>query len=453
MGIDMEDRKGFYKSFFQICVALILQNVMTLAVNLADNMMIGGYSEISLSGVAAVNQIQFIYQQLLLALGDGVVIVCSQYWGKKKLEPMRKISAIGMQSAMIIAGVLFFLVSVFPMQMMHLFTDEMPIIAEGMEYLAIIRFTYFFFAVSMLLLAVLRSVEIVKIAFILSVITFCINCGINAVLIYGRFGFPELGVRGAAIGTLAARIIECIVVLFFVIKKEDRLRLKLQPFFRFHKEYMKDYFRITLPNLIVQGLWGVNTALQTVILGHMTAAAIAANSMASTLFSVIKSMAIGSASAASVIIGKAIGSGNMEQVQSYSKILQKMFLLIGVAGGIVLFFLRIPVLSMYNLSEETMRMANQFLIVLSVILVGMSYQMPTNTGIIRGGGNAMHMVKMDLVSIWCIVIPVSFLAAFVFHASPLIVVCCLNSDQIFKCIPAYVVSNHRNWVRVLTKES
>lgn len=445
--------KQFYRSFFQICIALVLQNVMTLAVNLADNMMIGAYSEISLSGVAAVNQIQFVYQQLLLALGDGVVIVCSQYWGKKKTEPMRKISAIGMQAAMIIACILFFLVSVFPVQMMRLFTDETSIIAEGMEYLAIIRFTYFFFAVSMLLLAILRSVEIVRIAFILSVITFGINCSINAVLIYGRFGFPKLGVRGAAIGTLAARIIECIIVLIFVIKKEDRMRLKLKPFFQFHAEYIKDYCRITIPNLIVQGLWGVNTALQTVVLGHMTAAAIAANSVASTLFSVIKSMATGSASAASIIIGKAIGSGDMERVQTYSRILQKLFLLIGVTGGILLFFLRIPVLSLYNLSEETMRMADQFLIVLSVVMVGMSYQMPTNTGIIRGGGNAMHMVKMDLISIWCIVIPVSFLAAFVFHAPPLIVVCCLNSDQIFKCIPAYVVSNHRNWVRILTKEN
>lgn len=448
----MTKDKQFYRSFFTIYIALVLQNVITLSVNLADNMMLGAYSEVSLSGVAAVNQIQFVYQQIVMAFGEGMVIFCSQYWGKKQTEPMKKIAAIAMHAALAVAALLFVLVSIFPYEAVGIFTTDGLIVAEGVRYLSILRFSYPFFAVTLLLLAALRSVEIVKIALYLSIMTFCVNCGINYVLIYGNFGAPELGVAGAAIGTLAARVLECIVLIVFIAKKEKRLCLRFKDYLKFHPDYLKDYFKITTPMLVVQGLWGANTALQTVILGHMTAAAIAANSVASTLFLMVKSMAVGAASAASVLIGKTIGVGDLGKVKEYSKTLQKLFVMIGIAGGILLFFLRIPILHFYDLSEGTKAMANQFLLILCVVFVGMSYQMPTNNGIIRGGGDAMYVVKMDIISIWLIVLPLSFFMAFIVKASPAVVVCCLNADQIFKCIPAFIKSNYGSWVRKLTRD-
>ena len=444
--------RSFYRSFFMIYIALVLQNVVTLSVNLADNMMLGAYSEVSLSGVAAVNQIQFVYQQLLLALGDGLVIFCSQYWGKKMTGPMKRIAATAMQAGLLICALLFFLVSLFPVQALRLFTTDEAIIAEGVRYLGIIRFTYLFFAITQILLATLRSVEMVKIAFMLSVQTFFINCGINYVLIYGKFGAPELGVAGAAIGTLVARIVECIVLICYVRKKEKNLRIRLKDYLKFDKVLCVDYIKITAPMLLVQGLWGLNTAMQTVILGHMTAAAIAANSVASTLFLLVKSIPVGAASTASIMIGKKIGEGDLDVVKNYARVLQKMFVVIGIISGILLFFLRIPVLSLYDLSENTREMANTFLIILSIVAVGMSYQMPTNNGIIRGGGNAMFVVKMDIISIWGIVIPLSLIMAFVVKASPVVVVCCLNADQIFKCVPAFLEANYGKWIRKLTRD-
>ena len=130
-----------------------------------------------------------------------------------------------------------------------------------------------------------------------------------------------------------------------------------------------------------------------------------------------------------------------------------MFIVICVLSGIFLFFIRFPVLGLYDLQPATKEMANAFLIILSVVCVGMSYQMPTNNGIIRGGGNAMFVVKMDLVSIWMIVLPLSFIMAFVVKASPIVVVCCLNADQIFKCVPAFLESHYGNWIRKLTREA
>ena len=444
--------RAFYRKFFTVYIALVLQNVVTLSVNLADNIMLGGYSEVALSGAAAVNQIQFVFQQMIMALGDGLVILSSQYWGKRQTEPMKKIAAQAMHAALFVTACLFLLVSLFPREILGLFTADEPIIREGMSYLGIIRFTYLFFAMTQILLAVLRGVEIVKIAFYLSVITLCINCGINFVLIYGRFGAPELGAAGAAIGTLAARIAEFVILLAYIAKKAQFLHLSVKSFLKTDRTLSLDYFKITVPMFVVNGLWGLNTALQTVILGHMTSAAIAANSVASTIFLMVKSMAVGAASSASIVIGKTIGEGNMNLVKQYAKKMQKMFVVIGLVSGLVLFLIRIPILELYELTPATREMANTFLLILSVVIVGMSYQMPTNNGIIRGGGSPMFVVKMDLISIWCIVIPLSFFMAFVVQASPAVVVCCLNADQVFKCVPAFIKANFGSWIRELTRE-
>lgn len=448
----MNEKRKFYWNFISLASALMLQNVVTLSVNLADNVMLGAYSEPALAGVAAVNQIQFVYQQLLLALGDGLVIFGSQYWGKHRLEPLKRIASAAMRPALLIAAALSLAVSMFPREVLLIFTRDPEIVREGMQYLNIVRFTYIFFAVTQILLATLRSTEAVKIAFRLSVMTFFVNCGINYVLIYGRFGAPEMGAAGAAVGTLAARILECAVLIIYISRCEKNLRMQWKDYLHWDRVLSVDYLKIAAPMVVVQGLWGVNTALQTAILGHMTSNAIAANSVASTLFLLVKSMAVGASSATAVIIGTAIGSGDLQRTRSYARTLQKIFVLIGIVSGLILFFIRTPILGLYDLTEGTRQMADTFLIILSVVCVGMSYQMPTNNGIIRGGGNAMFVLKMDLVSIWMIVLPLSFYMAFIAGASPAAVVCCLNADQIFKCVPAFLEVRYGKWMKKLTRE-
>lgn len=447
----MKDRE-FYKSFFQLYIVLVLQNIVTLSVNLADNIMLGAYGEISLSGVTAVNQIQFLYQQLLIAFGDGMVIFCSQYWGKKQIQPMKKVIAIAMRFGVATAVMLFLAITLFPGQAMQVFTTDERIIGEGVTYLRTIRFTYLFFAVTQMLLAALRSTEVAKIALNLSVLALVVNCAINYVLIFGRFGAPELGVTGAAIGTLTARILECAVLIGYIVQKEKYLRLKLADFMQRDQTLLKDYLKVLMPLLVFSVLWGINTAMQTVVLGHMNSAAIAANSAASNLYLVVKSAAVGAASAASVMIGKTIGMGDGELVKRYARKLQILFLLLAIAGGILLYFIRIPVLSLYDLSPETMELANQFLIILSVVYVAMAYQMPTNAGIIKGGGSVYFSAKLDTVCICLIVIPLSCYMAFVAGASSAVVVICLNIDQFIKCVPVFLKVNYGNWMKKLTRE-
>ncbi len=433
-------------------IVLVLQNIITLSVNLADNLMLGAYSETALSGAAAVNQIQFVYQMMLLAFGEGIVVLGTQYFGKKNMQPIKKLSSIAMRFGLATAILLFILVTLFPAKVISVFTNDPGIIAAGSEYLTLIRFTYFFFAITQILLATLRSTGVVKIALGLSVLSLVVNCCINYTLIYGHFGAPELGLTGASIGTLTARILELVALIIFIRCKEKNLDLRLRDYGTFDKTLFRDFVRLMAPLLFVNCMWGFNTAAQNAILGHMTARAIAANSVASTLFLMVKSGAQGAAGTASFFVGKTIGEGNMEQLKTYAKTMQIMFVGLGICAGIILFLIRIPILGIYNLEPETMELANSFLIVLSVIVMTMSYQMPTNAGIIKAGGATKYCMILDLVCIWCICIPGSFLLAFVFHASPIAVVWMLNFDQIIKGIPAFFKCNYGHWAYKLTRD-
>ena len=448
----MTDNKKFYGSFLKMFFILAVQNIITLSVNLADNIMLGAYSETSLSGVTAVNQIQFIFQQIMGSLGDGIVIVGGQYLGQKRTKEFKDIAAVAMQSAAAVALLLFCAVSLFPAQILGIFTESDAIIKEGVKYLAIVKYTYLMFAVSMMLLSTLRAASKVKIALQMSVMALVINCSINYVLIYGKFGFPELGAVGAAIGTLIARAAELAVLIFYVFRKDELIRMRPRDYLTQNKLLCRDYFRVLTPSLITGTLWGFSTAAQTAILGHMSDIAIAANSAASNIYMMVKSFSIGAASATGVVIARTIGEGDLVRLRSYVGKLQRIFVLVGVCGGALLFLIRIPILSLYRgFDPATYRLADHFLMILSIVAVGMAYQMPCNVGIIKGGGQTLYTMIQDLVSIWCIVLPVSMLAAFVFDAKPETVVFCLNSDQLFKCIPAFIMVNYGKWVKKLTR--
>ncbi len=444
--------KSFYKQFFSLYWVLVLHNIIILGVNLADNIMIGSYSETALSGVGAINQIQFIFQQIIMSAGSGLVALGSQYWGQARTKEIKKLSSCAMLVGVVTSVVLFTLAAFVPERIVGIFTPSSEIISEGTKYLNLIKYTYPVFAVTNLLLASLRSVETVRIGFYVSLVTLVTNCSINYCLIGGNLGFPEMGVVGAAIGTLTARVLELLIVSVYVFVIDKKLRLKPFDFFTVEKSLFGDYSKTAFPIILVGGMFGVSTALQSVILGHMSDNAIAANSMATTLYQTLKVASVGASNATAVIIGMTIGTGNMQKLKEYVKTLQLMFVGIGVVISVTMFFVRTPILSLYNLSPETYSLANAFILVLCVTGFGMSYQMPTIIGIVQGGGDGKFVIKNDFISIWCIVLPLSFLAAFVFKWSPVAVVLCLNLDQIFKCIPGFIKVNRYTWVKKLTND-
>ncbi|MBR2571850.1 MAG: MATE family efflux transporter [Clostridia bacterium] len=445
--------KQFYRSFFAMCLLLVAQNVITLSVNLADNLMLGAFSEKALSGAAAANQIQFVYQQILIAFGETAVILGSQYFGRKQYEPIRRLFSVALRFGAGASLLLFAAVSLFPERLIGIFTKDQAIIAEGVSYLSVIRYTYLVFAVSQILLATLRATGVANIALMLSVLSLGINVGGNWLLIYGNLGFPAMGIKGAAVATLISRLAEIGVLLYYAIRRERHLRLTPRDLLRGPGNLLPDYVRVMLPVLVNAAMWGFNTAAQNAILGNLDARAIAANSVASTLFLLVKSAAVGASSTASFFIGRKIGEGSMSEVKRCARTLQVLFVMIGAAAALVLFLLRGSILSLYNLEAETRAMASAFLGILTAVMLPMSYQMPTNSGIIKGGGGTKYFMILDFVSIWLIVIPVSWYAAFRLHAAPSTVLWLLNADQFFKCVPAFLMCNFGRWAHRLTRDA
>ncbi|MBR2445991.1 MAG: MATE family efflux transporter [Clostridia bacterium] len=445
--------KGFYRTFWRLFFMIVLQNAIVLSVNLADNLMIGSYSETALAGVAAVNSLQFLYQQLTIGIGDALVTMGSQYWGQGRTAPIKQLGKAALLAGAFLGVLLFVLTSLFPYQIVGLFSETEAIVEQGVQYLAIVRWTYLFFAVSSTLLSLLRTVEIVRISTVVSAIALVTNCSINYMLISGNLGAPELGVRGAAIGTLIARALELCIILAYYMFIDKRLCVRKDDLIKTDFSLMRDYFKHCLYFVMVSFIFGSSVALQNVILGNLSDSAIAANSIASTLFQMLKVMAVGAASATAIIIGKTVGSGDLKKLKEYVRTFQIIFLCISLLTGVTLFIIRSFILEFYDLTPETYAMAKNFLLVLCVTGMGTAYQMPVNIGIVRGGGDSKFVFINDLVSIWGIVLPLSFLGAFVFHWDPTIVLLCLNSDQIFKCAAAAIKANRYKWVKKLTRET
>ena len=445
--------KDFYRSFWRLFFMIVLQNAIVLSVNLADNLMIGGYSETALSGVAAVNSLQFLFQQLTIGIGDALVTMGSQYWGQSRTAPIKQLGKAAVLGGAFLGLLLFTLTSLFPYQILGLFSDSAEIIEQGVQYLSIVRWTYLLFALSTTLLALLRTVEIVRISTIVSAVALVVNCSINYMLIEGNLGAPELGVRGAAIGTLIARALEFCIILCYYIFIDKRLRVRKQDLFVTDFSLLCDYYKHCAYFVMVSFIFGSSVALQNVILGNLSDSAIDANSIASTLFQMLKVMAVGAASATGIIIGKTVGKGDMQKLREYVKTVQVIFLCISAITGISLFIIRSFILEFYDLTPETYAIAKNFLLVLCITGMGTAYQMPVNIGIVRGGGDSRFVFINDLISIWGIVLPLSFLGAFVFHWPPTAVLFCLNSDQLFKCAAAAIKANRYKWVKKLTRET
>ncbi|MGI6153948.1 MAG: MATE family efflux transporter [Christensenellaceae bacterium] len=445
------ETKNLFKQFFPLLIVIALQQLIALTVNLVDNFMLGAYSELAMSGAALVNQIQFMLQQLVAGVGAGVTVLGAQYWGKQEVGPIRHIISIGLKFALL-AGIGFCAVTAaLPNQVMGLFTNDSAVVAAAVEYLQIMCWTYIIYSVSAVLMYSLQSVQTAFIGTIMSGCTIGINALLNYCLIYGNFGAPEMGIRGAAVATLISRVVELAIILVYILRVDKKLRMKLSHLLSFDKSYLNDYIRVALPIILSGSLWGVAQAVQTAILGHINSNTIAANSIASVIFQMFAIFGFSCANAASVTVGKTIGEGRMELVRPYAKALQGVFLLIGAVSGLLLFLLKDVIISAYSVTPETRSLTITFLTILSITTVGSCYEYPVQAGIIAGGGDTKFAAIVDNCFMWLYVIPVSCLSAFVFHFPPAVTFFILKSDQLLKCIPNFIRCNRYKWIKNLTR--
>lgn len=450
LGIFVRDA-SFYRTFFPLLLVIVLQQLAALAVNLADNIMLGRYSELALSGASLVNQLQFTLQQIAAGIGMGIVVLAAQYWGQKRTEPIKKIISLGVKCGFF-SGVLFFAISqLAPAGVLGLFTRDTEVIAEGVRYLKVICWTYPVFGLSNSLMYALQSVETAMIGTVMSCSTICINVCLNYCLIYGNFGVPELGIVGAAVATLVSRLVELGIILVYILFLDKKLHMKLWELLRWDGTYLQDYLKVSTPIVISGLLWGVAQAAQTAIPGHMSATAIAANSIAIILFEIFAVLGAACANTASVVTGKTIGAGKLDKVKAYSKTMQGIFLLGGLFSGGMLFLCKDWIVNFYTVSPAVKAMAVDFMTVLSVASIGSCYEYPVEGGIIAGGGSTKYAAVVDNLFMWLFTIPSAALSAFVFQFPPVVTFAFLKADQILKCIPNCITCNRYRWVKRLTR--
>ena len=449
----MIKEKTFYKSFMILALSLALQNLLTYGVNMMDTLMLGRYSQNAMGGVSLCNQIQFLLQMLVVGAGEGAVVMGSQYWGRKKLEPIPHIIGVALRFGGALAVLLFILVFGWPNQILSLLSNDPAVIAEGAKYFSIIRYTYVIFTITNILVASLRSIGVVRIGYMISGSTLVINVCLNYLLIYGNLGFPEMGVRGAACATLIARCVELIIVIWFLKYRENVLNLNLRKLLHIDTSYVHDYMKVSLPVLINQALWGVAQMVQTGILGHLGGDVTAANAISVQVYQVLSVVCYGAASAAGIVVGRTIGEDNEKKLHPLVTTLQVLFISIGLCSGLAIFLLRGPILAAFGgtLTENAYRLSRQFMLVLAITTVGTSYQMACDNGIIRGGGDTAFSAKMNLVSMWCIIVPFSAMAAFWWKCPPVAVFFLLKWDQLYKAIPVGIRLHSWKWVKKVTR--
>ena len=448
----MIKEKTFYKSFMILALSLALQNLLTYGVNMMDTLMLGRYSQNAMGGVSLCNQIQFLLQMLVVGAGEGAVVMGSQYWGRKKLEPIPHIIGVALRFGGALAVLLFILVFGWPNQILSLLSNDPAVIAEGAKYFSIIRYTYVIFTITNILVASLRSIGVVRIGYMISGSTL-VNVCLNYLLIYGNLGFPEMGVRGAACATLIARCVELIIVIWFLKYRENVLNLNLRKLLHIDTSYVHDYMKVSLPVLINQALWGVAQMVQTGILGHLGGDVTAANAISVQVYQVLSVVCYGAASAAGIVVGRTIGEDNEKKLHPLVTTLQVLFISIGLCSGLAIFLLRGPILAAFGgtLTENASRLSRQFMLVLAITTVGTSYQMACDNGIIRGGGDTAFSAKMNLVSMWCIIVPFSAMAAFWWKCPPVAVFFLLKWDQLYKAIPVGIRLHSWKWVKKVTR--
>jgi putative MATE family efflux protein len=445
--------KRLYKSLAAIAAPLVLQNLISYGIGLADNFMVGTLGDVSLSGVFVSNQVQWILHMLSIGIGAALVVLAAQYVGKKDIDNAKVVISIAIKTALGVGLFFTLLVTLFPRRILSLFTGDEAVVAEGMRYIGIVCFSYIFFCANGVLLASMRCVQNTKIGFLSSLTGFCVNVFLNWILIFGRLGMPVMGVAGAAVATLIARFCELCVTVFYVRFGDKSLGFRLKDIALYHADMLKDFFKYGIPVILGDIFWGIAGSVQVAILGRIGTDVLAANTIAANLHQIFSVLVYGIAGATGVIIGQTVGSGDYGKVKVYSKTLQVIFLSFGMLTALVIFFSRAFILSrgFPNISAAAHAYALQFLLVFSITIVGTSYQMSVLTGIVRAGGATSFVLINDLIHVWLIVIPSALLSAFVFHFPPVVTFACLKCDQILKCIVAVIKLNRYDWMKKLTR--
>lgn len=447
----IQEAKDFYKSLFRIVGPMAIQNLIVAAVTSADVIMLGYVSQTAIAASSLAGQIQFIMVMVATGLSSGLVMLAAQYWGKKDIKSIQILHGTALRISAAFGLVFSLAAMIFPELLMLIFTDKPALIEEGARYLRAVSLSYICFSISQIFQAGFKSIERVKIVTIITTSALLLNICLNAVFIFGLFGIPKMGIVGVGMATTIARFLELVFCIIYSKYQKD-VSFKIQNVFLFNKILNKDFFKFSLPALGNELVWGAAFAMYSVILGHMGEDIVAANSVVNVIRQLATIMCFGMAYGGAVVLGKTMGSGNMELADRNAKRLVRSTILAGLAGSILLLccYPIMPLLA--DLTPTAAHYRNVLMFINAMSIFGASVNTVLICGVFRAGGDAKFGFIMDCISMWCVSVPLGLIVAFVLKLPPLWVYFILYLDE-FEKMPVIIIHYlKKGWLKNITRE-
>lgn len=435
------------KEMLRLALPIAFQQFMVALVGASDAVMLGKLSQNAMSAVSLATQVTFVFNLFMAAFVIGENMFIAQYHGKKDFQNISRTFWLTLKIAAFTALIFWLFTFLFPDKIMSFLTNDPELIALGSVYLKTIGISYLLSAIAQVCMTVMKNCDAVNMATLISSVTVILNIFLNAVFIFGLFGFPALEVKGAAIATILATAVQAIWSVFYIIWKQKKIDFR----FVFCGAALRSkYFQKTMPVLFNELAWGGGFTMYSVILGHLGADAVAANGIANISKNLIVCFCLGLASAGSIIVGNLLGANAFEEAKRAGRTLVRFSILCGAISGGILLLLSPLIIHWTDLSLQAQHYLKVMLVISSYYLIGKSVNSMTVGGIFPAGGDSKFGMICDAVTLWCVTVPLGCLCAFVWKLPVLLVYFVLNLDEIIK-LPA-VWRHYRRfaWLKNIT---
>lgn len=444
-----EQSCDFTQKLLTLVIPIAFQQFMLALVSASDALMLGMLTQDALSAVSLAGQVTFVENLFLAAMAIGLSMLAAQYWGKRDRGAVERIFAYVMKITVAVSFLFFIAGLIIPDALMRIFTNEQNLIEGGSIYLRTVSPAYLLTGISQAYLCILKNTGRAAKSSVISSVSVMVNIVLNAALIFGWFGLPAMGIAGAALATVIARVTETAWCMFETAKK-DSVRLKLSYMLHDDEVLRRDFWKYSFPVLGNEIVWGVGFTMYSVIMGHLGSDAVAANSIANIVKNLAACFCLGLGSGGGIMVGNELGAGRLDKAKEYGGRLCRMSVICGVASGLVMLALSPLIFAVTDLSAAAKTYLRWMLVMCSCYMVGKSVNGTTIGGIFCAGGDSRFGFLCDAVTMWCITVPLGFLAAFVLRLPVVLVYLIVNLDEIVKLPVVYRHYKKYKWVKDLT---
>ena len=448
-----DENKRFYKLLISLCIPIIIQNLISTSVNVIDTVMISSLGETSVASIGVANQFFFLFNMTLSGLTGGAGLFISQFYGKNDINNIKKVTGLNVLLG-IILGLIFLIPALFfPKLIIHFFSYDPNVIKLCIDYFSIIAFCYPLIAVSTVFSMGSRSVRNPKLGMICSAIALISNIILNYGLIFGNLGLPALGVKGAALATVIARLIEfsLLIAYVYIVKKNYVLRFNLSNLKSIDKSFINAFFAKSTPILLNDSGWAIGTVLYSVAYSKAGTSAIAASQIATSTGNFFIMTAVCVAIGASIMLGNELGADNKEVAIDYAKKFSKIVFVVGTLFGILLIFNIPMLLKMFSVSDSLAPDIINIFVIMGLLMGLKSFNTLLVIGILRSGGDTKYSLFLELGCMWLVSLPLTFI--FAIKGAPIYVLVLITySEEIVKFIFGVPRALSKKWVANIVKE-